>query len=230
MFTRIAIAALVLCVAACAAPRPAVPPAPSRPTTTLQALPAPGSYKIDGADSELRVLIYRAGPLAGLGHNHVMVNKAMSGLVQIGGDVSSSSFSLKVPVEEFVVDDAQARSEEGSDFSGEVPEDARAGTRRNMLSAAVLDAARHPDIVVRSVSIAGTPAAANAELDVSVAGHDAKISAPLILQGDTHRLTATGSLHLRQTALGLRPYSLMHGALQVQDALVLKFKLVVAAN
>lgn len=232
MFKTIATAALVLCVAACAAPRPrpAAPQVPSRPTPVLQALPAPGRYKIDSADSELRVLIYRAGPLAGLGHNHVMVNRAMTGLVQIGGDVSTSSFTLNVPVNEFVIDDAQARREEGSDLPGDIPEDARTGTRRNMLSAGVLDGIKFPNIVVKSVSLAGTPAGVRADLEVSVAGHVARISAPLILQGDAHRLTATGSLQLRQTALGLKPYSLMHGALQVQDALLVKFKFVVAAN
>jgi hypothetical protein len=230
VFNRIATAALVLCVAACAAPRPAAPPAPSRPTAVLQTLPARGSYQIDSADSELRVLVYRAGPLAGLGHNHVMVNRAMTGLVQVGGDVSASSFSLNVPVDEFVVDDARARSEEGGDFSGDISEDARAGTRSNMLSAAVLNGLKYPSIVVKSVALAGTPAALSADLEVSVAGHSVRISTPLILQGDAHRMTATGSVQLRQTALGLAPYSLMHGALQVQDALLVKFKFVVAAN
>ena len=40
------------------------------------------------------------------------------------------------------------------------------------------------------------------------------------------RLTATGTLELRQSALGLAPYSLMLGALQVQDAMTIKFKIV----
>lgn len=232
MFNKIATAALVLGVAACAAPRPppAAPQAPNRPTAVLQTLPAPGKYQIDTADSELRVLVYRAGPLAGIGHNHVMVNRAMTGLVQIGGDVTASSFSLNVPVNEFVVDDAQARNDEGSDFASDIPEDAKAGTRRNMLSAAVLNGAAFPDITVKSAALAGTPAALSADLEVSVAGHSVKISTPLILQGDSQRLTATGSLQLRQTALGLMPYSLMHGALQVQDALLVKFKIVVAVN
>jgi hypothetical protein len=39
-------------------------------------------------------------------------------------------------------------------------------------------------------------------------------------------LSATGSLELRQSNLGLTPYSLMMGALQVQDAMTIKFKIV----
>jgi hypothetical protein len=39
-----------------------------------------------------------------------------------------------------------------------------------------------------------------------------------------------GSLELRQTALGLTPYSLMLGALQVQDAMTVKFSIVAAPS
>jgi len=171
--------------------------------------------------------VYRAGPLANLGHNHVMVNRGVTGLVQVGSSISSSSFSLKVPVESFVVDDAEARREEGSDFPGDIPPDAKSGTRRNLLSAAVLNAAEFPLITVSSVALSGTPDALSAELTVSVAGHETTISAPCTLQGDEHRLTAAGSMELRQTAIGLAPYSLLHGALQVEDAMQLKFSIVV---
>jgi hypothetical protein len=70
----------------------------------------------------------------------------------------------------------------------------------------------------------------NAELEISAAGHISRISVPLTLQGDAHHLIAAGSTELRQTALGLIPYSLMHGALQVQDAMQLKFKITVPTN
>jgi polyisoprenoid-binding protein YceI len=227
VFNRIAAAVLVLSLGACAAPRPR-PPAPQLPAAAaLKALPAPGEYKIDTGSSELRILVYRAGPLANLGHNHVMVNRGVTGLVQVGSSISSSSFSLKVPVESFVVDDAQARREEGGDFPGDIPPDAKSGTLRNMLSAAVLNAAEFPEITVSSVTLTGTPDALSAELTISVAGHEAKLSAPCTLQGDAHRMTAAGSMELRQTAIGLAPYSLLHGALQVEDAMTVKFSIVV---
>ena len=230
MFNRIAIAVAVLSLAACAAPRPRPITRPSPVQAVLQSLPAPGEYPIDSGGSELRLLVYRAGPLANLGHNHVMVNRSVTGLVQVGADVSSSSFSLSVRAEGFLIDDAQARQEEGGDFPGDIPEDAKAGTRRNMLGAPVLNAAEFPDITVRSVSLAGTLSELNAELEISVAGHSSRISVPLTLQGDAHHFVAAGSVELRQTALGLTPYSLMHGALQVQDVMQLKFKFRVLTN
>jgi hypothetical protein len=226
MFSKIALAVLVLLLAACAAPRPphALPRSPARPEANLQSLPAPGQYPIDSQGSELRLLVYRAGPLANLGHNHVMVDRAVTGRVQIGADVASSSFSLHLRADDFEVDDAQARREEGSDFPGEIPEDAKAGTRRNMLGGAVLNAAEYPDIKVQSLSLSGTLQALNADLEISAAGHTERISVPFTLQGDAHHLIAAGSMELRQTSLGLSPYSLLHGALQVQDAMQLKFK------
>jgi len=230
MFKQIAGSVLVLSLAACAAPRPR-PVTPWLPgQTSLQSLPAPGEYPIDSGSSELRLLVYRAGALSNLGHNHVMVNRAVTGRVQIGSSVSASSFSLNVAVNDFLVDDAQSRSEEGADFPSDIPEDAKEGTRRNMLSNAVLNGAEFPNITVKSVSLNGTLQAPNADLEISVAGHTSTISMPFSLQGDAHHLIAAGSTELRQTALGLTPYSLLHGALQVQDAMQLKFKITASTN
>ena len=98
------------------------------------------------------------------------------------------------------------------------------------LSGAVLNAAEFPDITVKSASLAGTLNELNADLEISAAGHTSRISVPLSLEGDAHHFVAAGSMELRQTALGLTPYSLMHGALQVQDAMQLEFKITVLTN
>jgi polyisoprenoid-binding protein YceI len=229
VFKSAALAILILCVSACAAPRPhpSAPQSQAQPSAIPQSLPVPGAYRIDSSNSELRLLVYRAGPLANLGHNHVMVNQQVTGLVQIGANISASSFSLEVPVDAFVIDDAQSRREEGGDFPGEIPEDARSGTRRNMLSAAVLNAAEFPKITVTCTAIGETAGTLTAYLTIGVAGQEAKVTAPFTLQGDARHLTAMGSMELRQTAIGLKPYSLALGALQVQDAIQVKFKIAV---
>jgi hypothetical protein len=232
MFNKMAVALLALSLSACATrhPRPSAPPATTPPLSRLQSLPPAGSYPVDSQNSELRVLVYRAGPLANLGHNHVMVNHGVTGVVQVGATLGASSFTLQVPVEGFVVDEPQARREEGSDFEGDIEEDAKAGTRLHMLSAVQLNAAEFPTITVRSVNLSGTLDALTADLTIVIAGREASVSAPCSLQGDAHTLTAVGSLALRQTAIGLTPYSLLHGALQVDDGLQLKFRIVVPIN
>jgi hypothetical protein len=270
---RILIGVLALLLAACGVPRtrhttpqnPAVSPA--TPNLSL-----PGRlYRIDESRSELRILIYRAGPLARLGHNHVIINRSIRGVVNLADAAAESVFSMEVPVAGFVVDDAQARSEEGEDFAAAVPDDAKSGTLRNMLSKAVLVGDEFPVITVKSIAVArstgatgtagtpgtqstsGTPAVLRAvaqstsgapaapravaqsasdggaltvTVAINVAGRASTIDVPFNLRRDGDHLSANGSFELRQSALGLTPYSLMLGALQVQDAMTVKFDLV----
>jgi hypothetical protein len=232
VFKSLCIVVLVLLLAACAAlkGRHAAPQNPERPVPSLE-LPLRGrGYQIDEHRSELRILVYRAGPLARFGHNHVMVNRAVGGAVSLA-EPGSSAFWLNVPAAGFVVDDAQARREEGPDFAGEIPDDAKSGTLHNMLSPPVLGADEFPVITVRSVAISGAQDAAGggqlvATVAISVAGHESTIDVPFVLESDSDHLSATGSLELRQSSLGLTPYSLMLGALQVQDAMTIKFRIV----
>jgi YceI-like domain len=228
LYKRIGVAVLTLTLTACATTQRhrRSPAGPKPPAQSLQSLPAAGTYRIDASQSELRILVYRGGTLAHLGHNHVLVNHALIGSVQVGGALASSSFALRLPVGSFVVDDAQARQEEGADFPGEIAPEAKAGTQRNMLSAALLNGARYPDIEVKSASIGSSSGAPSATLVITIAGHDATVEIPFTLRGDAAQLAASGAFELRQTALGITPYSLMGGALQVVDAMQIKFKLV----
>jgi hypothetical protein len=227
VFKSVGIGCLGLLLAACGAPKP-------RPALNLpQAVPgeAGHAYRIDSSRSELRVLVYRAGALAHLGHNHVMVNRNISGSVDLADPAGASTFHLNVPAGDFLVDDAQARREEGADFAAAVPEDARAGTLRNMLSAAVLNAEQFPVISISSAPPRDTlkdarPAGLTASVAISVAGHESTLKVPLTLVSEAHQISASGTLELRQSALGLTPYSLLLGALQVQDSLTIKFTLV----
>jgi YceI-like domain len=238
VFKRFGIAVLALILAACGAMKTGqvTPRKPDESVSKPNLTVSGRVYSVDEHQSELRILVYRAGPLARFGHNHVMVNRALGGVITLGDPVTATLFGLKLPLSGFVVDDAQARREEGLDFGADVPEDARSGTLQNMLSAAVLDAAKFPVIAINSVAIAGPQGAADqgaavagsmiATVAISVAGHDSKISVPFAVQSDSNRLSAIGSLEVRQSDLGLTPYSLMLGALQVRDAITIKFKIV----
>jgi hypothetical protein len=185
----------------------------------------PGLYRIDATDSELRVLVFRAGPMARLGHNHVIVNHAIAGWVRYTGNIATASFSLSVPTSAFVVDDIVARGEEGADFSDSVPDDAKAGTRHNMLSNAVLDGDKFPTITVSSVAVAPAAGAVNATVRLEVAGHLSTVVVPFTFDVEGPEILASGSVLLEQTKLGLTPFSVFMGALQVQNELTLKFKL-----
>lgn len=220
-------------LAGCGAPQ--TRPAQNEPGETatppaVGALPAPPSgvpvYRIDGGHSELRLLVYRAGPLAKFGHNHVMVNEAVSGWVAATDGVSGASLSLSIPVAAFVVDDAAARASEGADFTEEVPGDAREGTRHNMLSDNCLDGDRYPSITLTSRSLTMVDGKPVATMTVNVAGHESTLVVPFMLTRTSDRVSGSGSVVLRQSDLGLMPFSILLGALQVQNDVTVKFNLV----
>jgi len=208
--------------------RPTVPHAP--PASTAPPPVHGAVYRIDAAQSELKLLVYRAGPMASLGHNHVIVNRALGGWVRYGATASGGSFALTIPAAGFVVDEARARGEEGGDFAEDVTEDAKAGTLRNMLSPAVLDATQFPVIGMHSLAVEGAGDALQATVAVEVAGYSSTLLVPFSLDSSSGRLTGSGALTLRQSALGLTPFSVFLGALRVQDEMRVKFRLVALAN
>lgn len=200
------------------------------PGTAVPAPPTPPRgapvYRIDAARSELRVLVFRAGPMARLGHDHVIRSRQLSGWVNLGGGSSTASFRLEIPADGFAVDDWQDRSAEGADFAEPVSEDAKQGTRHNMLGSALLDAERHPLIVVQSIGIEGSEPALTATVSIAIAGHEAQQRIPIVLARSGVQLDASADFRLLQSSLGLTPFSIMMGALQVQDEMRVKIKVV----
>ena len=221
-------ALLALLSAGCGAPEPRKS-APRAPQISAGPRAAAGAaYRIDSALSELRILVYRGGSMAMLGHNHVIANRTLGGWVRYAGTVTEASFALTVPDAGFVVDDDAMRRQEGADFADETPEDAKSGTLRNMQSAAVLDAAQFPEITLKSVKITGAQGEFTATVEVSVAGHEAMLDVPFTLLTSPGRVTASGALWVHQSALGLTPFSVMLGALRVRDDMRIKFRFVAA--
>ena len=230
MFKSCVMLAAVVLLAACGAPQP------REPTTqgVTSPFPAPpagrGVYAIDPAQSEVRLLVYRAGAMANLGHNHVITHRAVGGWVRFAGNPTDAAFALNLPVADFVVDNAGARAQEGTDFFEEVPEEAKEGTLRNMLSAALLDAGRYPSITLTSVAVTADAGGLNANMRLEIAGHTSTLVVPFEVATSSSQISASGSIKLRQTALGLKPFSVMLGALQVQDEITVKFTLVAVAT
>jgi polyisoprenoid-binding protein YceI len=150
-----------------------------------------------------------------------------------------SSFEVHVPVATLTVDESALRAQQpAAEFPADVSEGAKEGTRRNMLGEALLDAQRNPEIVLRSLQLepaaAGT-AAANAttvlaHVQSSVRGQLRTFAVAVRYRlGANGSVEASGELPLRQTELGLTPFSAMLGALQVQDEMRVSFHIVAQA-
>jgi len=220
--------ALVFCVLlsfnACRAPSLRAPS--SEPDVAAADISGAVAYEVDSAASHLHVLVYRGGAMARLGHNHVVSSKAVTGRLYLHNDLARSHIELALPVASMIVDDPQARAAEGEEFAAEVPQDAREGTQRNLMRAEVLDAAHFPTITLRSAAIAGTRAAPLLTMRVALRGTARDVSVPIVVVEDGKRLTATGEFAIKQTDFGITPFSVALGALQVQDTLRIKFKIV----
>jgi hypothetical protein len=222
---------------------PRVPPPSTSPSAapTVPTVPAPHvgtPFEIQPQSSLLTILVYRAGALASAGHNHVIASHDLSGAIFIPSEVLHSSFEVHVPVVTLTVDEAALRAQQSAaDFPPDVSEGAKEGTRRNMLGAALLDAEHSPEIVLRSLQLepAGSAGAESgtvqAQVQSSVRGQLRTFAVPVrYRRGGDGTLEVSGEFPLRQSELGLTPFSAMLGALQVQDEMRVSFHLVAHAG
>lgn len=224
---RIVLAAGFWTLSSCM-PRPAeVPPPVEARTGAVIEVPAGAErLDIDPDRSSVTVLVRRAGPLAQLGHNHVVVSSRENGIAWVGRDLAGCGFEIRLPVKDFVVDDPVARAAAGPDFSGAVSDDARRGTYANMLREEVLDAAHYPEVVVSAIRLGGTWERPIAIARFTLRGTTRAIDVPLEIQREDAMLAARGFLHVRQTDFGITPFSVGGGAVQVADDVEIRFEIV----
>lgn len=217
-----ALVLLTLTVTACQpkAVRPAPPP-PVKPVDTAGAV----RYTVDGAASRLHILVYRAGTMARLGHNHVLSSKDVSGVVYLHDELARSRVELTLPVASLIVDDPQARAAEGEEFSANVPQDAREGAYKNLTRPDVLDVERFPAITMRSIAVSGTRTRPSLIMRVTIKDVSRDVVVLTNLQQEETGLVAEGELSIQQTDFGIAPFSVAMGALQVQDRVTIRFRI-----
>ncbi len=225
---------LVAAAALAGCPVRAPVPAPRSPAAPPAAARLGTPYAIDPAQSRLLILVYRGGALASAGHNHLIAAHGLGGAIYVPEDPLQASFEVTVPVASFTVDEESLRADEHSaDFPPGIPDSARTGTRQHMLGADQLDAEHSPQIILRAVRLeAARPAAPGmllAHVQVSVRGGEHPLQVPVHYAREGDTVVASGELPLRQSDLGITPYSAMLGALQVQDEMRVKFRLVARA-
>lgn len=223
----LALAGLLLAGCQSAPPRPG-DEVSSAATQVPPPLPVSTSahYRIDSADSQIRILVYRAGPLASLGHNHVIRAGEISGDIYLAEPFSNSAFALRLPLRELEVDPAALRAEEGADFASKPSEQAKAGTREHMLGPDCLDVEHYPELRIRSTQIIGPEWQPDITLQISLHGQTRELTVPVAVVREGDRLIAIGQFSLRQSEFGITPYSALGGGLRVQDKLRLRFKIV----
>ena len=180
-------------------------------------------------ESLLTLLVFRGGALAKAGHNHVIASHSLSGTAWVPDDPEQASFEIHVPVHDFTIDEPKLRALEGEAFSAEVPDSAREGTKKNMLSEPMLDGARFPEVVLRSERLERGSEGILAQVSVSIRGQTRTVTVPVRFEIQESEVRAQGQFALKQTDLGLTPFSLLGGALRVEDEMTVKFSVVARA-
>ena len=230
-------------------PRSAPAPKESAPSILPQPLHLGRPYDVAADESLLTIRVYRGGPLAKAGHNHVIASHALRGSLYVPVDLAQSTFEIHLPVIELTVDEPGLRADEHSDdFPPDVPDSAKEGTRHNMLSPALLDGDQYPEILLQSerleriapgASAAGSPTVPNApeasvaqwlaHIQVTVRDKTNTVVVPVHFEQRADVIEVSGEFPLKQSDLGLTPFSALLGALQVIDEMKIRFHVVAHA-
>lgn len=203
--SRVWLGGLLMLLAACAqAPGPALAP-PVAPAAAV----AQGVWAVDTARSSLRILVFRGGRIAALGHNHVLGLPPLLGGVHMPARLLDLSFRL----DELEFDRPAWRAALGPDFASVLDADAIAATRKNMLIA--LEAERHPRVRLQAQGVEGD----QLQLDLTLHGQTRRLSVPLQLELQADRLRVQTRFAIKQSDFGIQPFSVLGGLLAVQDEL-----------
>lgn len=226
-----ALFAVVLCIAGCQQTPVGTRAPVTEPHRELPAPPAESvRFRIDPAASDLRVIVYRGGPLARFGHNHVLLAGDLRGEVHLAPVPARSTFSLEFSPGAFIIDPLDARMEEGPEFDVQPSPEAIEGTRANLLGPRVLDAERFPGITMRSAGIQGSLPHPIVTARIGLHGVERDISFPIELEHDGERLVVRGTLLLSTPDFGISAFTVMGGGLKVQEEVKIKFLLVAERN
>jgi hypothetical protein len=222
-FALIAMAAS-LALAAC---RP--PPVTRLPVPATEGPAGASRFSVDAGASQLRFYLHADGPLARVGHSHVISAHGIEGDVWLQPQPERSACELRILVAGLVVDDPQERAAAGNEYAEPLAAADREGTRVHMLGDRQLDVARFPVITLRCLRLTATPGGMSLELAVTLRDHAARLTVPLQWEQQGATLRASGEFSFRQSELGLEPYSLLLGALRVADEIHARFVLVARA-
>lgn len=222
------LATSLLCLAACQI-------SPEQPSSAPQASPVPSRaaiaeetvrYQILSDLSDVRFLVFRAGPFAKLGHNHVVQAKNIRGEIRLSSDIRQSSLFIEIPVRDFHIDGEEARLDEGAEFFPQPDDEAIAGTARNMFGERVLDAAQYPTIEIASVALNGPAWGMDVTVRIKFHGVEREIVVPTVVDRNGQKLLVTALFSINQSDFGIVPMSVLGGAIQVANTVRVRMRIV----
>jgi polyisoprenoid-binding protein YceI len=171
--------------------------------------------RVDPVHSLLAIEVRRAGSLARLGHDHVVASHDVQGYVA----PEQGRADLVIPLARLTVDETPLRAQAG--FDTQPSTEAIEGTRRNMLEK-VLEVERFPLALIR---IDRTADPAHLRVIITLHGVTREYQVPAQIEAVAGGLVVSGRLDFKQSDFGIIPFSILGGAVQVQDRLDLRFRI-----
>jgi len=186
------------------------------------------TYKLQVGTSEIVIKVYKGGAFKALGHNHIISTHDITGTINWNRkNLQDTSFELVIPVNDFRVDDPKLRKQAGKDFFKEVGDNARKGTRKNMMGRKVLDAENFPQIIVTSKSIKQNKASQlNVTVELTIHGISRAVTVPVVIKQNAEVISVNGKFSLLQSDYGIKPLSAAFGSIVVKDRIDIRFRLV----
>jgi hypothetical protein len=182
---------------------------------------------LDPKLSTLKIYAFRGGVAPALGHNHVLTSPNFTGFIFLPAKgISNARFDLTFRLDLLEFENIPDNSKLGEAFSSQLSSDEIKRTREHMLGDDNLQADRFPFVRFHSIHIAGELPKLAAEFQIELHGQNQTMSIPLNLEVLPNRVTVSGSLVLRQSDFGVKPYSVLGGFLAIQNEVVIEFTLV----
>ena len=168
-------------------------------------------YRVDARQSLVVIEVRRGGSLARLGHDHVIAARNVAGFVA----PEAGRADLYVALDDLTVDETELRK--AAAFDTQPSESDIAGTRANMLDKA-LETNNFPFALIHMDSRDGKNS-----VTITLHGVTRTLEVPVKIDRDDNQIGATGLLTFNQSDFGITPYSILGGAIAVQDRLNLRF-------
>jgi hypothetical protein len=222
---RLAVAALAVVLAACAAPVAPPPKGGERvpagfPAGHYQELLAQGRpvLRVDPVRSLVAIEVRRGGSLAQFGHDHVVASHDVAGYVA----PDEGRADVYVPLATLVVDEPALRTEARLDTQPSAAD--IEGTRRNMQDK-VLEVERHPYALIAVRAVDGGGSARLLHAAVTLHGTTRSVDVDAGMEPGRDGMDVTGTALLDQSAFGITPFSILGGAIAVQDRVKVTFRI-----
>ena len=175
-------------------------------------------FRVDPALSLVVIEVRRGGSLARFGHDHLVASHDVTG--SIAPDEGHAD--LRLPLAALVVDEPALRVEAGFDTQPSAAD--IAATHRNMQEK-VLETDRYPDALIALNSIGAGNGAQQLRAAITLHGTTLFVDTAARLEKSAEEMSVTGTIAIDQSEFGIAPFSVLGGALTVQDRVKITFRI-----